>query len=205
MEWDTTDPLAMVEGESTRANQALHDYAALGPGRSHTRLVETYQTATEPSPPTTRLATIKGWSVAYAWQDRVAAYDEAERRREREAVAAVRAQRAAELAERNWIMGQRLNERAIAMLDFPLATVEQVVKTRKGPTGTTEIHMNVVKPARWTMQSAAAMAEVAAKLGAMAAGEPTDRTAHVLDGLTKKDLEGMPLEELLLLRAKVGG
>ena len=63
--------------------------------------------------------------------------------------------------------------------------------------------MNVVRPAKWSFQTAAIMADVAAKLAALSVGEPTERTAHVVDGLTKKDLEQMPLDQLLALRAQL--
>ena len=42
-----------------------------------------------------------------------------------------------------------------------------------------------------------------AKLGALSVGEPTERTAHVIDGLTTRDLESMPLDQLLALRAQI--
>ena len=52
-----------------------------------------------------------------------------------------------------------------------------------------------------TDSEAAMMAEVAAKLGALAVGEPTERTVHVIDGLTPKDLDNMSVDGLLALRA----
>jgi hypothetical protein len=68
---------------------------------------------------------------------------------------------------------------------------------------TTIVEMNVVKPAKWSFQTAAIMADIAATVGALAAGEATERTAHAIDGLSPKDLETMPLEQLLALRAQV--
>ncbi|HJZ48006.1 MAG TPA: hypothetical protein VKE41_12600 [Roseiflexaceae bacterium] len=56
--------------------------------------------------------------------------------------------------------------------------------------------MNVVKPAKWSFQMVAIMADIAAKLGALASGEATERTAHVIDSLSPKDLEQMPLDQL---------
>jgi hypothetical protein len=56
---------------------------------------------------------------------------------------------------------------------------EQVTRRRQSDDGrVTEIYMNVVKPARWSFQTAAIMADIASKLGALSAGEATDRTAH---------------------------
>jgi hypothetical protein len=206
IQWDAADPLALVAGESSKANQALHDFYALGPGRSLSLLAKSYRSRVEAgsSAPTRQDSTLATWSAAYAWVDRVAAAENIERQREREALAAQRAQRALDLAERNWQQSQRLADRVASMLDFPLAQVEQVTKRRQGADGhTTEIHMNVVKPARWSMQTAAVMADIAAKLGALSVGEPTERTAHVIDGLSPKDLESMPIEQLLALRAQI--
>ena len=204
-EWDAADPLALVAGaESPKANQALGDFYALGPGRSMPILERAYRGRTEGVPPTRQLSKLKEWSSAYGWLDRVAAAENIERQREREALAAQRAQRALDLAERNWQQSQRLADRVASMLDFPLAQVEHVTKRSQGADGhTTEIHMNVVKPARWSMQTAAVMADIAAKLGALSVGEPTERTAHVIDGLSPKDLESMPIEQLLALRAQI--
>ena len=44
---------------------------------------------------------------------------------------------------------------------------------------------------------------MAAKLAALSVGEPTERTAHLVDGLTKKDIEQMSLDQLLALRAQL--
>jgi len=69
--WDRTDPLAQARGESKRANQALHDYSAMGPGRSLRRLRERYiqQASSSPPagfrPPTASLATLETWSLKH--------------------------------------------------------------------------------------------------------------------------------------------
>jgi hypothetical protein len=92
---------------------------------------------------------------------------------------------------------RRLAAHVIETLGLPVATVEQVTKRRQLDDGrTTVVEMNVVRPARWSFHSAAVMADIAAKLGALASGEPTDRTAHVLD-MTQWELEAMPYEQLL--------
>jgi hypothetical protein len=90
------------------------------------------------------------------------------------------------------------------MLDFPLAQVEQVTKRRQADDGrTTIIEMNIVKLAKWSFHSVAILADVSSKIGALATGEATERTAHVIDGLSERDLEAMPLDQLLALRAQV--
>ena len=52
-------------------------------------------------------------------------------------------------------------------------------------------------------QQEAYVAAVKAWREALAAGEATERTAHVIDDLSTKDLESMPMEQLLALRAQI--
>lgn len=90
-EWDAENPLARCRGETARANAALHDYAAMGPGRSLRRLLDRYQTvpkAYPEHPPTRRLPTLKRWSRDYRWQERVDRHDGLEREAGREALRA---------------------------------------------------------------------------------------------------------------------
>jgi hypothetical protein len=82
--FDPADPLATCEGETERANAALRDYAAMGPGRSLGKLARRYATAggsraKRGQPPTARLATLESWSARYAWRARVQAIDDAHR------------------------------------------------------------------------------------------------------------------------------
>lgn len=55
--------------ETPKARQAWADYVALGPDRSLEKLLRRYQT--DPSPPTTRLSSLKQWSVQFGWQQRL--------------------------------------------------------------------------------------------------------------------------------------
>lgn len=119
--WDADDPLGLVEGESTKANQALHDYTGMGPARSLAGLLAMYQTHTEPRPPTKNISTLKEWSAGFSWVDRAAAWDAEARKREWAATTVVREARAAELADRNWSLSTKLTERVVEMLGFPLA------------------------------------------------------------------------------------
>ena len=61
-----------------KAQAALADYLAMGPGRSLEGLCEQYRqrvrTENEASVPTTRLATLGQWSAEYNWQEEVQAY-----------------------------------------------------------------------------------------------------------------------------------
>jgi hypothetical protein len=57
--------------EGPRPRQAWADYVAMGPGRSLESLLERYRNVA--SAPTNRLNTLKEWSVAFHWQDRLGA------------------------------------------------------------------------------------------------------------------------------------
>jgi len=83
--------------ESAQALRAYTDYQAQTPPRSLDRLAQTYQSAPEPRPPTTRIATLKEWSSSFNWQERVRAHDEAIAA---EAAARDKAARLAELDKR---------------------------------------------------------------------------------------------------------
>ena len=74
------DLLAPLEGESSAANRALHDYAALAlthARRSLRTLHAAYQVqARRGRPvPTKRLHTLEGWSSRWQWQQRVRSWD----------------------------------------------------------------------------------------------------------------------------------
>jgi hypothetical protein len=96
--FDNDNPLALIAGETTKAHQALFDYAQMGLGRSLHKLIATYKkqeaewikfTADpkrwpkdEPIPapiPSKGWTTISGWSGQYFWQERVIRFDEIER------------------------------------------------------------------------------------------------------------------------------
>src|ERR671939_1776203 len=57
--------------EKAQALRAYSDYLAQTPLRSLERLAQTYQTQTEPGPPTRVLSTLKQWSTEHRWQERV--------------------------------------------------------------------------------------------------------------------------------------
>lgn len=206
LEWDPDVPLGLCEGETLKANQALNDYALMGPGRSLTNLHRTYTEPTLPGidaqpAPTTQLRTLKGWSSADSWQDRVARYDAMVQERERAAYEARWAHRREAEREETWQLAQALRDKARKMLEFPLADVEQVTARRPGPGGVQHIDMTMIKPARWALRDIATMGETAAKLARLSADLPTERLA--IEDLTPRDLEGMRTEELLLLRQRL--
>jgi hypothetical protein len=207
LQWHYDNPLSLVAGEPSKANQALHDYALLGPGRSLAQLIDRYQSAGEARTlPTKRIATLAAWSSAYSWQERVTTYDEQQRHKEREAAEATRSARQVVLQDRCWAVAERLAGRVESMLEFPLATVERVEKVSKAADGkTTIIEQTIVKPTRWTFRDAAQIAEITAKLGRLALDLQGRVAAEsTLAALNEVDLETMSLEELLRLRSQIG-
>ena len=72
-------PLERIPGESLRANEALRDYAFMGPGRSLRKLLDKYRRQTDDGsqtgkPPTARWKTISDWSRRFTWQERIEAW-----------------------------------------------------------------------------------------------------------------------------------
>lgn len=180
--WDSLDPLAADDGETTKANQALRDYALLGSGRSLKKLCQKYEQlrqAGSDQPPTTRLPTLEQWSKENKWQARVADYDRLlflERDN-------LRRRRFQEWEDRSWTVANDLMGKAEQMLKFPL--VETV--TRDGQT--------TVSPARWSLDTVSRLTTTADKLARAstgnAEGEPDDLDwlRNLPDGLTPDDLD----------------
>lgn len=84
-----------MEAESTKARVACDEYLALGPGRSLAKLIDQWRERGQSAGKarvTNRLATLERWSSAYGWQERAAAYDDAQR-------ATIRAEQSARAAD----------------------------------------------------------------------------------------------------------
>lgn len=205
MNWDADNPLDIAADEPSKCNQALNDYAALGVTRSLSKLAEQYRTTAKSVPiPTRQLTRIKEWSSAYDWQERCAAYDEQLRRRLREQREAIWLERREKSREQTWESAQQLRKRLADMQQFPLATVERETARRQSADGTQLIiEQTIIKPAKWTMSDAAKIADTAAKLERLAAELETERHVISIEGLTARDLEAMPTEQLLALRAQL--
>jgi hypothetical protein len=202
-QFDRDDPLAQLDAETPKACAALHDYAMLGPSRSLRQLAEQYRSQNGVRTPTRQMSQLAEWSAAFHWQQRVAAYDEQQRRAERLRVEQLRAARVEQLTEADWDMAMQLRKKAAEMLGFPLAKVERETGKRQTLDGEITVEMTVVTPARWGFRDAAQVAETAAKLARLAAGEPNDRTTVAIDGLRPQDLEKMSRDELLALKAEI--
>jgi len=87
--WNTSDPTGHAtlgnRRETTRANHALRDYCFLDSTRTLEKLLASY--AADPDAPTHSLATLKIWSITYAWVARAFCFDELQRRSDNHAYA----------------------------------------------------------------------------------------------------------------------
>ena len=190
-EWNQEDPLTRVKSETQRANHALGDYVAMGPGRSLSKLHQKYtgDTLGEEIPPTRWLGILKKWSSRYDWQARLARWAELERKRDE----TIWEDRRRQEREAEWEDAQSLRERAERMEQFPLAKVERVEDTYEDgrPKSVTIVH-----PAKWSQADVARHRDLAAKLARLAAELETERKA--MDVTTKGEkLETIKVREFL--------
>jgi len=113
-------PLERCKGETQRANQALRDYVFMGPGRSLVKLARQYKQKISdrshrlsPDVPTVNgRITLEVWSRKYAWQARLAAWEQ------QQAIEDQRKwqERRDALREDEWQIGSELLELVKAML-----------------------------------------------------------------------------------------
>lgn len=168
--FDPEAPLKRAKDESLRANQALRDYALMGPGRSIRKLCEQYRNRNpgnqKTAIPTSRVGTLLLWSSTYRWQDRIAQWEllqaqEAERHW---------AERRKQLREEEWDLGSKLLELAKNML----AESPKFLKTSRRVTRDGREIITVALDSKFMVQ----LAEMSAKLRRLAAGMETDHQRH---------------------------
>jgi hypothetical protein len=115
-DYDHKDPLKRCKFESRNANQALRDYAHMGPRRAADGLVEFYQTQrverVNYRPPSLRRTTITGWSVKYRWVERAHAWEDIEIENDD----VLWKQRRKDIKERDFVTSNRLRELADGLL-----------------------------------------------------------------------------------------
>lgn len=152
--------------EGEKAYAAFKAYCEMGTQRSIRKVARSL---------TKSVTLIKRWAAQHEWSGRIKDWDadqEARRRKAEDealkAEAAVWAQRQRQIREQDWRDAQALRAKVAAMLDFPLA--KRVVKE-----GSNEIHIH---PAKFTLNNAARMLEVASKLERLAAGLNTEKIEH---------------------------
>jgi len=113
--WDT---LAPIPGESVAQHTAFLDYCRMGPGRSLKKLAARYRGQREAEagpekPPTTRINTLKDWSVKYQWQNRLVAYHAEQAQHDQ----ALWEERQREVRQQDWAIGDALRELAAKVLE----------------------------------------------------------------------------------------
>lgn len=179
---DADNPLGRQPGETSRANQALRDYYAQGPTRSLRKLLANYreQIAANPAsqPPTRRLQTLTSWSMDLAWQLRVEAQEELDRKAEAaarqqaiEEQARLWAERRQALREADWNDAESLRKLTRAILaDAPkyIKTTRRVVKGEGGNPDREIITVGI------DVNLAVRAAEVGSKMQRLAADMETD-------------------------------
>lgn len=163
--WAQEAPLAYVTGEGRRRNRALLDYAHMGPGRSLAKLASVYLNEAKTRPPTTRVATLKDWSAKYAWQARIAAWEQIERI----SLESEWKERQLENRERLWQVNERLMEKAENMAAWPLS--RRIIPDGEGG-------MVQIVPAHWNMGHAARVVAELLRLNAVLFGDPSEVTEH---------------------------
>lgn len=183
--WNPEAPLERIKGERVDANQALHDYALMGAGRSLAKLCNYYNgrgqavgrplaqsgggaapagTTPPAQPPTKRLPTLETWSVRYDWQRRVAAWHALQNAKDQEKWE----ERRREWRERAFRLAELMAEKAELMLKVPIV---QHVTQANGVT--------IIEPADWSFNTVPQMAAVSDKLARLAAEMPTDRQRKI--------------------------
>lgn len=196
--FDPEAPLDKCRGESESANQALNDYARMGPRRSLAKLLDVYrkqqeggQAASNESagipvmPPTVRKTTLEGWSTKYRWLDRVAAWASIEKQKDDD----LWEERRRKLKEDDWTQGDLLRERAQSFL-------AQLPRFLRSSTETVErdgvIVQIVTVGLNTNLREIADVLKTASGLQRLAAEEPTDRVQYsgaLLDQLIARELE----------------
>jgi hypothetical protein len=192
--FDTDNPLNRILGESKQANKALMDYAEMGGRRSIRDLFEFYskQKLSEnqaDNPPTGKISTLWTWSARHKWQERVARFDEIEKREREQKRIQEREERRRLLEEADWEDGQQLRQRVLEFLEelpkflktSEQTKVEEVIDKVTGQSIKQVTKVIVTKLNTSLPQLAQAM-KVASELQRMATDSPTSRTEHTESG-----------------------
>jgi hypothetical protein len=160
----------------------FHTYLLMGPSRS---LRGAYASFHQKSPKVAKNPQISpGWKEAarrWRWQERAAVWDAEQRRKREEEVDAQKREIYGALLEK----GRKLLKVSNQMNDFPLVETESTTVDAKG-------HKTVVlKPTRWSMDTAARIANVAATLFKTAFELEDNRAGAEVDAESTEDaIEG---------------
>jgi hypothetical protein len=137
-----TDPHTDQPRESANAAQAFADYVALGPGRSLSKLFDSYQQRTD-SAPRHALTTLKRWSTRFNWQARIV---DAATQRTQSMLSEIAELDADTFAITSHVLRQRLNDAETAIPLEPLLRLRESVRPKSDRTGVT-LNVNIYQQA----------------------------------------------------------
>jgi hypothetical protein len=196
-----------IADEPNASHTALCGYAALGPGRSLEKLVESWarigHDPDAPRPPTRRIATLKEWSSRWGWQERVSAYD-----------AEIAALRLAE-EQRRWdARSEWLREESFKAAELGIKRVNELLARPWVDVETTESHepdehgrrvrvVTIRETPRASLRDIAALLKAVHDVGRLALGQPTGHTVLDLKIPTAEELAAMPTEQLDVLEQQI--
>jgi hypothetical protein len=185
---ETRSPFDRLPGESPRAFAAFVAYRDLGPGRSLDAACRQLGGQRESNKRATT-GRVGKWSSRYKWVERCRAYDAHQEAIRQRAIDAELAREAAKWERRRlqqiehaWELGVALREKALAMLDWPLATER------------TEDATTIVEPARWTFATVVPLLRLAHELQFASLAAATkgleDMTDAELEAVASVDFPG---------------
>ena len=156
-------PTARLPNETARAYSAFRVYAEMGENRSHTAVAKRYSIGID---------LVRKWAQLHKWKVRLRTWQLEEHERTvnadqqaKNALALERERRRSVIEETAWELFEKVQEKVMEMLDFPLQTKST---TENGKT-------TVVRPAKWNFRDAVAMATTADTLARLGLGMPINR------------------------------
>lgn len=177
--------------EKAKHNQAIRDYAFLGPARSMHKLLKRYTdlAPNDPSALTLSIDSIKLWSRQYDWQRRVAAWDIQEA--DRDMLEWEERKRA--LREQDWAQGGDLRDKVAQFLEqLPRFLQDSVSEREETLADGTKLRTRVITVGLNTNLTQIANALIqASKLQRLATDEPTENvrlSGAALDSLIASEL-----------------
>ena len=200
-------PWRRTSGEPNRWYRRFQTFYRVGPRRSLLAVInlvraEKGQPKSDEIPGAWRLAVLR-WN----WKARAEAFDEHQSQLED----VKWAKRRDQLRNREWELAEKILDKALQMLAFPLASTS---REERGPDGQ-PLSITTVNPTRWSMRDAAQMLEMASKVARLSAEMRTAsvevnwQTEAMKLGLDPAELLNVVLSRLeqqtLARRADAGG
>jgi hypothetical protein len=148
-----------LRGESSKAYEAFRLWLGLGPERSLPSVAQKLSKS---------LGLMKRWSSVFAWSSRLLSYETEQTEIQNKAdicTALCRAEkrqaRRDQIEEEAFKLYEKLRDRSLEMLNYPLA--KKVVETGTGTT--------LIMPTKWRIGDTARLVQMTAIMGRVAAGE----------------------------------